>query len=189
MYYWEDAVYRNGLFFAVSKEGVIAVCDVGGGSPRVSIIQTTAPAGFSGDIHYAAFSGEDLLLVTRVLEQEFSDESNLVYWTVGFEVFKMDWGVLAWQKVETLGDRVLFVGGNSSLSFSAADFEGCCADCIYFTDDYSESNHDDDAYGKHDLGIFRLWDQSIEPLPCFPRSSSYSRLGWPLPIWVTPNPC
>ncbi|XP_061361303.1 F-box protein SKIP23-like [Gastrolobium bilobum] len=191
LYSWEDAVHHNGLFFAVSKGGIIAVCDVDGSfPPHVSIIQTTAPMQFSGDIHYIVFSGEDMLLVTRILEHDFSDEgdeSNLVYRTVGFEIFKMNWSLLKWQKIETLGDRMLFIGGNSSLSFSASDFVGCFADCIYYTDDYSESNHDD-AYGKHDLGIFRLWDQSIEPLPCYPRNS-YSRLGWPLPIWVSPNPC
>ncbi|KAK7351787.1 hypothetical protein VNO77_11481 [Canavalia gladiata] len=192
LYCWEDVVYHNGLFFVVSKGGTVAVCDVKGSfPPRVSIIRTTAPVRFSGDIHYVVFSGEDMLLVSRVLEQEFSDaagdESNLVYRTVGFEVFKMDLGLLKWEKIESLGEQVLFVGGNSSLSFSASDFSGCSADCIYFTDDYSESN-DEDAYGKHDLGIFRLRDRSIEPLPCF-SPNSYSRLGWPLPIWVSPNPC
>ncbi|CAI8600164.1 unnamed protein product [Vicia faba] len=189
--FWEDVVYHQGLFYAVSKGGMIVVCDVD--IPRVSVIETNVPVEFSGDIFYVVFSGEEMLLVTRSLGQEFSDggiESNdmFVYKTVGFEVFKMDWNVMAWEKIETLGDRALFVGGNSSLCFSAVDFVGCCADCIYFTDDYSESNHDD-AYGKHDFGVFRLLDQIIDPLlPSYPRNS-YSWLGWPLPIWVSPNPC
>ena len=188
---WEDAVHHNGSFYAVSKGGIIAVCDVEASfPPRVSIIQTS-PFQFAGDIHYAVFSGEDMLLVSRILELEFDDddaggESNLVYRTAGFDVFKMNWDALRWQKIETLGDRALFIGGNSSLSLSAASV-GCLGDCIYFTDDYSDFNYDD-ACGKHDLGIFRLWDQGIEPLPCYPRNS-YSRLGWPLPIWVSPNPC
>ncbi|RYR48717.1 hypothetical protein Ahy_A07g034782 isoform B [Arachis hypogaea] len=129
-----------------------------------------------------------MMLVSRILEQEFDDaggESNLVYRTVGFEIFEMNWCAFKWQKVESLGDRALFIGGNSSLSLVAASV-GCLGDCIYFTDDYSDFNYDD-ACGKHDLGIFRLWDQGIEPLPCYPRNS-YSRLGWPLPIWVSPNP-
>nr|KYP64795.1 F-box protein SKIP23 [Cajanus cajan] len=193
LYCWEDVVDYNGVFFAVSKGGTIAVCDpaCSRSPPRVSLIQPTAPFGFVGDINYAVFSAGDFLLVTRLLDQEFSDaagvESNLVYRTVSFEVFKMNWGLLTWQRLDTLGDRVLFVGGNSSLSFCASDFEGCSADCIYFTDDYSELN-DDDACGKHDLGIFRLCDKSIEPLPCFP-PGSFSQLGWPLPIWLSPNPC
>lgn len=190
---WEDVVNYKGLFYAVSQAGTIAVCDFSEGCfrPRVSIIHGTVPFGFGGDIHYAVFSAGDMMLVTRVLDQEFSDaageESNLVYKTVGFEVFKMNWELLTWQTLDTLGDRVLFVGGNSSLSFCASEFVGCSADCVYFTDDYSELN-DDDACGNQDLGIFRLRDKSVEPLPCFSRNSC-SRLGWPLPIWVSPNPC
>ncbi|XP_027190962.1 F-box protein At2g26160-like [Cicer arietinum] len=194
VYFWEDAVYHNGLFYAVSKEGMIAVCDVD--VRRVSIFGPMPPIQFGGDIHYAVFSGEDLLLVTRDLEQEFSDMVDecynymSMYRTVGFMVFKMDWNVMAWRRIETLCDKALFIGANSSMCFSAADFVGCRADCIYFTDDYSDSNHDD-AVAKHDFGIFRLSDESIEPLPCYPRNS-YPRFGWPFgpfPIWISPNPC
>ncbi|KAF1865315.1 hypothetical protein Lal_00004689 [Lupinus albus] len=193
LYCWEDVVYQNGLFYAVTKEGTIAVCDIYGyGPPQVTVIQTTAPFEFCGDIYYVVFSGVDMLLVARILEQEFDnnddggDEYNLVYRTVGFDVFKMNWSEMKWEKIESLGDRVLFLGGNSSLCLIASDFVGCLKDCIYFTDDYSDSNYDD-ACGKHDVGVFSLWDQSIELLPCYPRNS-YSRLGWPLPIWVSPNP-
>ncbi|KAH1244202.1 putative F-box protein [Glycine soja] len=131
-----------------------------------------------------------LMLSRRVffdLSDHAWEESNLVYRTVGFEVFKMNWGFLTCQRVETLGERLFFVGGNSSLSFCASEFDACSSDCIYFTDDYSESN-EDDACGKHDLGVFSLRDKSIEPLPCFDHNSC-SRLGWPLSIWVSPNPC
>jgi hypothetical protein len=180
-HFWEDVVYHNGLFYAVSKGGTIAVCDIE--VPRVSIIHTTASVEFNGDIFYTVFSGEEMLLVTRILEQDFSDAGDMfVYRTVGFEVFKMDWNVMTWNKIETLGDKALFVGGNSSVCFSANDFVGCCADCIYFTDDYSESNHDD-VRGKHDFGIFRLRDWTVDPL-----LPSYSRLGCPLPVWISPNP-
>ncbi|KAK7283441.1 hypothetical protein RIF29_12957 [Crotalaria pallida] len=194
LYCWEDVVYHNGLFYVVTNEGTIAVCDIYGyAPPQVTIIQT-APIEFSGDIYYVVFLVKDMLLVARFLEQVFDDDDvaggvyNLVYRTVGFEAFKMNWGEMKWEKIETLGDHVLFVGGNSSLSLVASDFDGCCLkDCIYFTDDYSDSNYDD-ACGKHDVGVFSLWDKSIELLPCYPRNS-HSRLGWPLPIWVSPNPC
>jgi hypothetical protein len=185
-YFWEDVVYYNGLFYAVSKGGrTIAVCDVDG--PRVSIFQMTVSVEFSGDIHYVVFSGEDMLLVNRILEEEFSDEFDydmFMYRTVGFEVFKMDWNVMTWNRIETLGDKALFVGVNSSMCFSAGDFVGCCADCIYFTDDYLEANHDD-ACGKHDFGIFRLYNGIIDSYS----RNLYSRLGCPLPIWISPNPC
>ncbi|KAI4336727.1 hypothetical protein L6164_015218 [Bauhinia variegata] len=188
-YHWEDAVYHNGLFYAVNKRGLIAVCDVKGLlPPRVSIID--APGCVDGDLQYLVFSGEELLLVIRYLEPQYDDmvgDSNLVYRTVGFSVFKMNWNMPEWLKIETLGDRMLFIGENSSLSLSASDFSGCSGDCIYYTDDYSESNYDG-AFEKHDLGIYRLWDQIIDSLPCYPRNT-YTRLGGPSPVWVSPNPC
>lgn len=186
---WEDVVYHDEKFYAVKKGGMVAVLEVQGRfAPRVKIIETTGEC--QGDMHYVVFSGNDLLLITRYLEHELEDVgdgSNLVYRTVGFNVFKMNWSDSQWQKIESLGNQMLFLGENSSLSLSASDFPGCSGDCIYFTDDYSESNYDG-AYGRYDLGIFRLWDRSIEPLPCYP-PNVYSLLGWPPPIWVSPNPC
>ncbi|KAJ1427369.1 F-box protein [Sesbania bispinosa] len=89
---WEDVVYSGELFFTVSKRGNVAMC---GGEDslsfsRVLILRTTPLMQNSGDINYVVFSGKDMLLVTRVLEQELFDvgeESNLMYRTVGFEVF------------------------------------------------------------------------------------------------------
>ncbi|KAE8713477.1 hypothetical protein F3Y22_tig00110209pilonHSYRG00148 [Hibiscus syriacus] len=78
-------------------------------------------------------------------------------------------------------------GENSSLSLSATDFTGYMGNCIYFTDDYSESNYDG-AFGEHDIGIYKLWDRSIEPLPCYPRNSVFT-LRCPTLLWVTPSPC
>jgi len=88
----------------------------------------------------------------------------------------MNWDVLKWEEVQTLGENALFIGRNASLSFSAADFVGCRPNCIYFTNNFS---------GKHDLGIFSLSDWSIEPLPCYPQNLYYH---FGCPIWVTPNP-
>lgn len=188
--YSEDVIYRKGSFYAVDKAGLITVCDVAGDKdkPRVSIIQT--PPQFGGDMQYLVGSEDELLLVTRYLDLEFDFEPHqpqLVYRTTRFEVFKLNWCGPQWERMRSLGDTALFIGQNSSLALSASDFPGCLADCIYYTDDYSESNYDD-VYGEHDLGIFKLEDGSIEPLPCYPRYSHY-RLRWPPALWVTPNPC
>ena len=40
-----------------------------------------------------------------------------------------------WVNVDSLGDQALFAGDNSSMSLSASSFNGCKANCIYFTDD------------------------------------------------------
>ncbi|KAK6939027.1 Domain unknown function DUF295, partial [Dillenia turbinata] len=94
--YSEDVIYNNfnKLFYAVTKYGSVAVCDINGASPKVS----------------------------------------------------------------SLGDRMVFIGENSSLCLVASDFLGCKGNRIYFTDDYSETN--------------------FEPLLCYLRHS-HPRIRWP----------
>ncbi|KAA8528792.1 hypothetical protein F0562_036147 [Nyssa sinensis] len=150
--YCEDVVYHNGFFYAVNKYGAIAVCDVQGPSPRVSIIET--PPQIGGDMQYLVPSMDELLLVTRYLDLEFDidhHQLDIVYKTMQFEVYRLDLSGPKWERVTSLGDRVLFLGENSSLSLLAYDFPGCKGNCIYYTDDYSEFNYVDGASGNHDL--------------------------------------
>ncbi|KDP36858.1 hypothetical protein JCGZ_08149 [Jatropha curcas] len=189
-YFSEDVVCFNGLFYAVNKAGQIAVCDVNGDSPEVWFIET--PRQHGGDLQYLVSSENELLLVTRYLDLEFEVDHpdmqpHLIYRTMRFEVSRLEWGGPRWARMRSLGDKALFIGENTSLSLSANDFFGCMGNCIYYTDDYSDTNYDD-HFGEHDLGIFKLWDGSIESLPCYPRHSR-SRLRWPPPLWVSPNPC
>lgn len=180
----EDVIYFNGLFYAVNKAGQIVVCDVNGNSPKVSFIET--PRQIGGDMQYLVSSGDGLLLVTRYLDLDVEFDI-FIYKTARFEVFKLDLNGPRWERVTSLGDMMLFIGDNSSLALSASGLSGCMGDCIYYTDDYSANNYDGHI-GEHDLGIFKLSDGSIEPLPCYPRNS-YSRLQWPPPLWISPNPC
>ncbi|GFZ10496.1 hypothetical protein Acr_21g0010950 [Actinidia rufa] len=183
--YCEDVIYCNGLFYAVNKLGEITVCDVHGPSPRVSLICT--PPQIGGDMQYVVSSSEELLLITRYLDFEFVDyQFDNVYKTMEFRAYRLDLNGPKWERVMNLGDKMLFLGENSSLALSATDFPGCKGNCIYYTDDYSESNYDG-IPGDNDLGVYDLEDGSIEPLPCYPRNS-ISQLRWPPPIWVTPNP-
>lgn len=185
-FFSEDVIYHKDLFYAVDKNGAIAVCDVSHVSPRVSIIET--PSQFGGDMQYLVNSEDDeeLLLVTRYLDLVHDNVDLLVFCkTVRFEVFRMNWNEQLWERVTSLGDRTLFVGGNSSLLLSTSDFPACSGNCIYFTDDYCEFN-EEFVFGDYDSGIFKLCDGSIEPLPSYWRTS-HSQVNGP-PIWVTPNP-
>ncbi|XP_022772597.1 F-box protein SKIP23-like [Durio zibethinus] len=186
--YSQDVIYCKGLCYAVDKQGGIVICDVRHESPRVSFIET--PRQLMGDMQYLVNSGDELLLVTRHLDLDFNfepDQYYLIYRTKRFEVSRLVWRGPHWERVKSLYDKMLFIGENSSLSLSASDFTGCKGNCIYFTDDYSETNYDG-AFGEHDIGIYKLWDGSIEPLPCYPRNSFF-RLHWPTPLWITPSPC
>lgn len=187
-FFCEDVIYHKDLFYAVDKQGAIVVCDLHSESPSVSIIRM--PIESRGDRRYLVNSGDELLMVTRYVELHYDGIApyslNAFYKTVRFEVFRMVWSGPRWEKVTSLGDRMLFVGENSSFSLPASDFPGCLGNSIYFTDDDCEFNLDSDL-GEYDLGIFKIWDGSIEPLPCYQRNP-HSQVHGP-PIWVTPNPC
>ncbi|KAI3783296.1 hypothetical protein L1987_42373 [Smallanthus sonchifolius] len=184
--YCEDVVYYKDCFYAVSKHGTIAKCDVSGRSPSVSFIETQRQVG--GDMQYLVSLKDELLLVTRYTELEFNMDHNkldIVYKTSEFQVYKLVLNGLKWEGVSELDGHTLFLGENSSMAFCASDFPGCKRDCIYFTDDYSEWNYDG-ANGNHDLGVYDLGNGSLEALTCYPKES-YNVRRWPPPIWFSPS--
>ncbi|KAF9600455.1 hypothetical protein IFM89_009370 [Coptis chinensis] len=181
--YSEDVVYHNGMFYAVSKKGGVAVFDLGGNKPVVSFI--FPPVKCDGDILYLVVSDTGgIFLVTRYLNFVSDVEPDLIYSTVGFDVFELVASDMNWVPVKSLGDRMFFLGGNSSLCLLASDFPGCNGNRIYFTDEYTEAN-DGGARADHDVGVFMLEDGSLKMFPCW---SSHSRSIRPPHIWVTPSP-
>lgn len=91
--------------------------------------------------------------------------------TVDFKIYKLDQECGDWVMVQNLGDRVFFLGNDSSFSVSAREFGGCKGNCIYFTD-------------ENDIGVFYLEDHSIGKIVNFPY---YSHIFWPPPSWLTPQ--
>ncbi|PWA78741.1 hypothetical protein CTI12_AA214360 [Artemisia annua] len=184
--YCEDVVYHKGCFYAVSKYGNIAVCDVSGDVANVSLLDTPFEAG--GDMQYLVSLGDELLLVTRYLELGFDVDQNqldVFYKTTEFRVFKLVVGGAMWESVGKLDDWALFLGENSSMAFRACDFKGCKGNSIYFTDDYSEWNYDG-GNADHDLGVYDFEDGSVVALSCYSRRFCNGR-RWPPPIWITPS--
>jgi hypothetical protein len=124
-----DLTYYKEQVYAVDGEGAIAVCDVNGPSPSVSVVKPPTQDFFA--ILYLVNLGDDeLLLVARYLGPEFEyyevDEPPGIYFmTDGFNVFRMNWSGPHWEKVESLGDWILFVGKNSAVSLIASDVRRC----------------------------------------------------------------
>lgn len=88
---------------------------------------------------------------------------------VTFKVFKLSKTIddgEQWVEMESLDDRILFVGIDSRFSVSAKDFPGCKGNCIYFYDPrltqfcryYSTSGV------FSDIGVFNFGDGSLCPL-------------------------
>ncbi|XP_058115442.1 putative F-box protein At2g33200 isoform X2 [Magnolia sinica] len=65
--------------------------------------------------------GEILLVIVTTHVDESVKFLECLYL---FEVFKLDWDVMAWVKVESLGDRMLFLTHQGSISVSAAKTGG-----------------------------------------------------------------
>jgi hypothetical protein len=145
-------------------------------------------------------SNDDVLFIERFIgnfvnAQGFVvDESYLLssndtqplvcpYRTKMFFVFKLDFKLKRWEKVESLKDQVVFLGGNQSMSVSSHDLSECKPNSIYFTDDRWYEMDLDNLYGGHDLGLFNLDNESIKPF----YHSDLEKID-PPPFWITPNP-
>ncbi|OVA16000.1 Protein of unknown function DUF295 [Macleaya cordata] len=188
---FEDVIFHKGQCFGLDSDRGVVVCDFDGPSPKLNVV-SSGPQGEFGD-YLVDFFG-DLLLVSRT--REHNHNHTLDYTTTNFRVFKPDQSLPGWHwhEVKDLGDRVLFLGPNSSMSLLVHEFSGCQRNCIYFADDNYDSHYlvdedydsdDSDEIGAHDLGIFNLYDGSIEP-SLYLRRNNW--LIWPPPTWVTPNP-
>ena len=114
-----------------------------------------------------------------------SDTQHLVcpYHTRLFCVYKLDLSKKMLEKVESLKDQNVFLGGNQSMSLSSHDFSECISNSIYFTDDRWSEMDVDYMYGGHDFGLFNLDDEEIRPI----YHSDLEKFD-PPPFWITPNP-
>ncbi|KAF5191357.1 F-box protein skip23 [Thalictrum thalictroides] len=182
---FHDLTYYKGKFFAVHNNGYVVVID---GvkenslfSPSLKIVVGRHPFKFA-DHHYILESSGDLLVVLRYLKALDDSKTWRLYRTVGFKVLKLDFTGrdISWVEVESIGDRSLFLGGNTSFTIQANEFSGCKPNCIYFTDNFYNYNRE---FGGHDLGVFSLQDGSIENF----HYQSDDVVVMPPPVWYAPN--
>nr|POE57931.1 f-box protein [Quercus suber] len=94
---------------------------------------------------------------------------EIPYVTTGFKILKLESSSEVkskneydWVNVDSLGDQALFVGDNSSMSLSASSFNGCKANCIYFTDDNVDCYPNCLNGGGYDMGVFSMEDGTIK---------------------------
>ena len=101
----------------------------------------------------------------RELGQECMFE--IPYVTTGFKILKLESSSelkskneYDWVHVDNLGDQALFVG-DTSMSLSASSFNGCKANCIYFTYDNVDCYLNCLSGGGYDMGVFSMKDGTI----------------------------
>ncbi|KAL1804271.1 hypothetical protein ACET3Z_032918 [Daucus carota] len=117
------------------------------------------PWAINNIILYLVESGVDILLVTRITGT-LHENGQQVHATRYFDVFTYNFDDKRWVKVDSLGDRSLFLGGDHSLSLSVLDIQGCQGNSIYFTDHISSISNETGV----DTGVFSLEDGSIKKL-------------------------
>ncbi|KAJ1386697.1 hypothetical protein SESBI_40622 [Sesbania bispinosa] len=127
----------------------------------------------------------DLWMVRRFLG--FDPNNDYLYdeGTESFKVYKLELNprngrLLQKLRLRSLGDNVLFVGCNDSISVSASYFSNCLQkDSIYFVDD---NNDDSYPHGAFDLGIYNIKDGSFGHH--YHYNPSFSRM--PPSFWILP---
>ncbi|XP_059451395.1 uncharacterized protein LOC132182223 [Corylus avellana] len=104
---------------------------------------------------YLVESLGDLLLVCRLIrsdidnnEDKFALSDDDEFPIEKFEVYRLDFSRNTWEHTKCIGDQVLFLDSNQTLSLSALDFPNFKANCIYFTG-YFFKCHD---YGHYEIG-------------------------------------
>ncbi|XXG72324.1 hypothetical protein AAC387_Pa07g1453 [Persea americana] len=119
-------------------------------------------------------------------DRKTEEEERLPHKTTHFDVFRdtlEDSKTLKrFTKVESLGDRVVFLGHNSSIVVLASQFPGFKGNRIYFVDNMMEKYHYH-THGCRDSGVFGLEDGTVEEL--------FTDRFYPImtpPLWITTPP-
>jgi hypothetical protein len=167
---YDDIIVYKGQFYVIDRLGIVSWIECS----SLKLIQFFPPlCGLGTQKHLVESCGE-FYVVDRYFKRERrlrhheNMNHNLPRYhvcprTVDFKVYKLDQELGDWVMVQNLGDRVFFLGNDSSLFVSARQFGGCKWNCIYFTD-------------ENDIGVFCLEDHNIEKMVNFP---DYSHIFWP----------
>ncbi|XP_058068802.1 F-box protein SKIP23-like [Magnolia sinica] len=175
---FDDLVCYNGNFYAVDKYGHVVVVDVSGPHPTITKVATAIGGGIESCKKYLVESYGELLMVGRRI-----DKMKYPRWTYGFLILRVDLNKHVCFPLEALGDRMLFLGENQSMSLFTRDFPGCERNCIYFIDEHEtvKPYYILDGY----LRVYNLEFGSIKPL--YKRDWNWNWLSqWP--ICFTPKP-
>ncbi|RWR89476.1 F-box protein SKIP23-like protein [Cinnamomum micranthum f. kanehirae] len=193
---FHDAIYHKGQFYAVTIEGSVGILRINTSPPYLKFITERVMNVENLRTYYprtylVADSASERLLVFRrlspPLEEVLRHPSNYnSRITLGFKVYELllkKTGVYKKNlvQVESLIDRLIFLGQNSSMLLMESQFPGSKGNCIYFTDDFMEVSHFKSPLGCVDLGVFNMEDNTVQPLLMNRFHPTFSP-----PIWIMP---
>ncbi|GJV10683.1 hypothetical protein Tco_1136745 [Tanacetum coccineum] len=162
----------------------IQACNVNGKDPTVSVDVARIPEDVYVQNMFPAYivgldDGERKQLLVIFKEGVFNDGMcPETYKTKSFRVLAYDLESENWSKVKDFGRKTLFVGFSSS--FWMEDTTGVIkGNCIYYTDDEAGEYDQSKKGGGRDMGIYHLFDGTIEP-----HFTGESRSHFAPPIWL-----
>ena len=181
---YDDVILFRGDFYAVDSTGRAVIVD-----PSANVGMVSGPV-FGGDKKFLVESMGEILMVDMYLNTASSAEEEdgfeqfdefMVERTVRFKVYSLNRRENKWAEMNSLGDRVLFVGDDCT--FSASDLDlGRCKNCIFFTDNFfCNGGEADGAFRGRDISVYDMENGIIAPLADYPE---FSKLFWPPPDWI-----
>ncbi|PIN13703.1 hypothetical protein CDL12_13672 [Handroanthus impetiginosus] len=135
--------------------------------------------------HLAPLKGQ-IFFVVRYIGKCFANDGRTLvcpYQTIDFDVFRFDAERKNWIEVESLNEFALFVGGSESMMLSVEENVELEGNSIYFTDDSWDKIHENNLYGGHDMGIFKMEDGIVEPI-----MKKHKQKVKPPPFWISLPP-
>ncbi|PIA63441.1 hypothetical protein AQUCO_00201052v1 [Aquilegia coerulea] len=190
---FHDLLFYKGMLYGLTRANILVSFEFVDSSKPLGYralnmlpMNTHTPEEDTVYTNYLVESFGELLMVYRC-RNIINDGIRVTHSTKKLLVFKLDQSsdLLKWVQVQSLGDQMLFLGQNSSVSVSATGIPGFKGSCIYFTDDnwlYFWL-----GYGSQpscsDNGVFYLNDGRIESI--FTPDDSHPMKS--LPVSVTPR--
>nr|XP_017239284.1 PREDICTED: uncharacterized protein LOC108212062 [Daucus carota subsp. sativus] len=177
----EDIAYYKGKFYALNGRGDLFVCDINDDSETQGRAKGTQIYSWPTDLDigmnynnsrtYLVESEFGFWLVVREFKAKYFKAphgARVKYRTCNFTLWKMELKYSDHHSElpsctcipeNNLGDQALFIGRATCLSLPSSEY--IRPNCIYFTDDILDLSYH--VGGGHDMGIFNMETNTIEP--------------------------
>lgn len=189
---FDDVICFNRKFYAVDRRGRLAVID-----PMSFELDEVIPGmeDCNGQYTYLVESNFRLHLVNKIVnprpvtyydkeEEEWVVDNASASKPLGFKVFVFDEREKRWERVNSLGDRVLFVSRDAAFSVCAEDLGCSQGNCIYFEGLTGYDDEADMGFGLN-AGVYRLDDQAISIFSSL--TDPLTKIFWPPSCWFVQN--
>lgn len=154
LYNIDSVTYWNGSFYAVDRVGRIAMCELNAVPARIDRV-SLVPEPLLPDQYKLLESEGELLLVG--IDTEDNDSPDYEMKTFIYKA-EMGDGKLTWSKVDTMGEKTLFLSEDFSSVVVGHELRGCRRNCMYI----SKSSHQEEAV--HLIRLRNIGDDSSSEL-------------------------